>query len=490
MTTFAHFLELDAALVSAGFPPTPPWWLEQLEGFYAHPTARRLVARVGRGGVKSTTAVKFALCELLFGSWQVAPGERHWGVFVSVRSDEAMARLRQAETMCQALGIESRLVGDELRFEHLPLGMKVFPGTVGAVSGPRAVCKVGDEVSKWWSDDRKANPAREVIASMRAMSVTHAGAREFLVSSAFGTVDYHHELVEAGTNEQQLVVEAPTWIANPSITEEQTHELEPDTAIWSREYAAKPGVTVTNAFDPADLAACFGRAPLGDEVRAFISTDFSSLRNDGTAYIAGHETHVGELVIREVDGWDGEQLRHVEMDDLVATIAKRARFWGCKTVFGDQREEASLRSLFAKHKLVFKSYAWTEKSKDAAVMMLRRLKRERKLVICSEQPTPTPSKAPVLRRQLAGMKAHLTPSGRTHYATNGLDYASALITLAHAGLEGDALKFRQRSVGLISANGGRNLSGEAVRGVTVWRGQKLTPEQEWKKIWNDEGRRR
>ena len=37
-----------------------------------------------------------------------------------------------------------------------------------------------------------------------------------------------------------------------------------------------------------------------------------------------------------------------------------------------------------------------------------------------------------LRKQMIACKAHLLPSGRTRYATNGLDYLSALITLIHA----------------------------------------------------------
>ena len=45
---------------------------------------------------------------------------------------------------------------------------------------------------------------------------------------------------EKGNNTFQLVAQAPSWIANPTITEEETHDAEPDLLDWSREYAAIP----------------------------------------------------------------------------------------------------------------------------------------------------------------------------------------------------------------------------------------------------------
>ena len=58
MSSFAHYLEVDERLTRLGYLPTTPWWLGELERFYAHPTARTLVARVGRAGIKSTTAAR------------------------------------------------------------------------------------------------------------------------------------------------------------------------------------------------------------------------------------------------------------------------------------------------------------------------------------------------------------------------------------------------------------------------------------------------
>jgi hypothetical protein len=120
----------------------------------------------------------------------------------------------------------------------------------------------------------------------------------------------------------------------------------------------------------------------------------------------------------------------MSLADVVEAIAERADEWGVRTVFGDQREEAGLRSLFAEHEIGFQSFAWTEPSKDDAVMWIRRVMRESLLCLSEHER---------FRRELVGMKARLMPSGRTKYETNGLDYASALVTLAHAALTGDVL---------------------------------------------------
>src|SRR5690606_17277875 len=156
----------------------------------------------------------------------------------------------------------------------------------------------------------------------------------------------------------------------------------------------------------------------------------SSLRGDGFTFIGGYDTTHDELAVVEVGGWEGEELRRVSMQTIVQRIAERCAHWGTRTVFGDQREEAALAALFRQQGIELKAYAWSEQSKDASVQHLRRMMRERKISICEHA---------TMRRELLGMKARLMPSGRIRYETGGLDYASAVITLMHAVVEGEIL---------------------------------------------------
>src|SRR5688500_12207996 len=102
-TMFAQLLLLDAELARHGFPPLTEWWREEFRRFYEHPMARTWAGRVGRGGIKSTSLAKLALCEVLFGSFAVPPGEIHYFAFISTRVDEASQRIRLLEAFLTAL---------------------------------------------------------------------------------------------------------------------------------------------------------------------------------------------------------------------------------------------------------------------------------------------------------------------------------------------------------------------------------------------------
>jgi len=426
---FAAYRDIDAELVSAGFVPTSAWWLEQLGRFFSR-RLRRWIIRVGRRGGKSSTLCRLAVMVALFGEWSVPKGDVAVIGIVSIKTDEAAARLRTIKTILSALGLkfDERGTEIELRGER-PVLFKVFPCSVDSV-GFTSVLVIGDEVARWESRETNANPAQEVIGSLAPTMATQPSAFMVLSSSPWSIDDFHATCFDQGDTEHQLVSFAPTWVANPTITEEETHALEPDLRVWAREYAAVPGATISAALDPTDVVRCFDRAPAGELGRGFLAIDASSLRGDAFAWIAGRESAAGELVVLECDAFEGERLRHVSMADVVKHIADRAKEWDVRRIFGDQREEAALQSLFAQHHVTLETFPWSEPSKDQAFQLLRRLMRERKVLL--------PEHAG-LRREISNVKAHLLPSGRTKYATNGLDFASALVTLSHAVIAGKCL---------------------------------------------------
>lgn len=424
---FAAYAGLDRSLVTAGFVPTSDWWLAQLRRFFSR-RLRRWIIRVGRRGGKSSTLCRLAVMVALFGEWSVPKGDVAVIAIVSVKTDEAAARLRTIKSILTALGLkfDERGTEIELRGER-PCLFKVFPCNVDSV-GFTSVLVIGDEVARWESRDTGANPAQEVIGSLAPTMATQPTAFMVLSSSPWSTDDYHATCFDQGDTAHQLASFAPTWVANPTITEEETHALEPDERVWSREYAAQPGATVSAALDPADVVACFGREPAGKLGRGFLAIDASSLRGDAFAWLAGQESDAGELAALECDAFEGERLRHVSMAQVVEHISDRAKAWDTRCVFGDQREEASLQSMFGEHGVGLEIFTWSEPSKEDAFQALRRLMRERRLLL--------PDHAG-LRREMTNIKAHLLPSGRTKYATNGLDFASCVVTLAHAVVAGN-----------------------------------------------------
>jgi len=171
-----------------------------------------------------------------------------------------------------------------------------------------------------------------------------------------------------------------------------------------------------------------------DDARGFVSIDASSLRGDAFAILSGRLTKDGHVIVDSVDGFSDEQLRGVNMNIVADRICEHCIRVQCRTVFADQYEQAALNGLLQTRGCELISYSWSEVSKEHAVLAVRRWMRERKLHVGCEGPY-----VDRLKRELCGMRARLLPSGRTSYPTNGLDFAAALLTLAHAEVKGDVL---------------------------------------------------
>lgn len=456
-----RYFAIDGALVKAGYHATSPWWKSEIVRF-ARSGRRRWVVRAGRRAGKSSTAARLAICRGLFGEWSVPPGDTAVIPFISVDRTEAAARLKTIAAILRTLGVGFDATAEEVQLRDRPLVFRVASATVRGVVGFTSVAIFCDEVARWENRDGTANPAGEVVSSLRPTIASQPSAFEFFVSSPFGTDDFHALAFDRGDDATQIVSHAPTWVANPSISERETHELEPDERVWAREFAAEPGATVSAALDPEDVAAAFGRTPRGQRTkRAFVAIDASSLRGDDFAWLSGSETTAGELVVDRVDGWEGPQLRRVSLEQIAQKLANEAKRVGAKRVFGDQREAAGLASLFTRQGILFREFPWSDVSKDTSIQWLRRALRER--LIC----LPAHEK---LRRELGSLKARLTPSGRIHYATSGQDYASALITLAHAAVAGDVLSrtdwgvFHRANDALNGGIGGQGLEPFDARG--------------------------
>lgn len=246
---FAALMRQDDVLVSHGFPPITPWWRATLERFYAS-GKRRLVARVGRKGTKSATMCRVAVCEALRGAHVLRPGDIGLAAFLSENSKEAKARLFTVQAILRALGAGFEPVDGELGLTGKEIRFGVRAARVGAVSGPTVICLVADEAAKWRDDDTGANPATEVLRSVRPAMATQVNAHEFMLSSPWSTLDAHHDAFEEGDTDEQMVAYAPTWVANPTISEARTHELEKDLPTWEREYKAIPmGSSEVHFFD-------------------------------------------------------------------------------------------------------------------------------------------------------------------------------------------------------------------------------------------------
>lgn len=462
MSAFSHFEAMDRQLVAAGFPATSPWWLETLRRFYAS-GRRQLVLRVGRRGGKSSTLGRVGVLEALAGDHVVPPGDLGIVAFISTTRDEAAKRLRTVESILRALNVAFKPLreGQGLELVDRPIAFQVFVASVAGVSGPTVICAIADEVAKWSDSDTGANPAKEVLASLRPTMATQKNARMFLSSSPLSTLDAHHAAFELGDTDHQVIAYAPTWIAHPELTEEELRRDEPDARIFRREYEAIPAASVSAAFDPDAVDRAFAPRPELPPRRAFMVVDPSGLRGDrftwGVARLVvpdpeeGYQRGAAGNVLRRRDGspliradWrpNAPRLQFVKVgafdegfwnlsatavvDALAATAAEH----GIEHVFSDQRESFALESLFRSKSLRFAPLPWTNANKAQAVERVRRWLADGFLQLPEHE---------TLRRELHAFSEKYTPSGSLTFGARAGghdDFVALLLTTAIAELEG------------------------------------------------------
>jgi hypothetical protein len=471
-----------------GWPALSPWWRETLTAAERSGTRQRVIRKGRRIGASTIIAPIVAVTEALHGEHDVPPNDVGYFLFFSVKKDEAAKRLRGIATVLDSIGVKYREAGDTIELIGKPLAFKVQAASYRTAVGDTSIGIWCDEVSRWLDAESGANPASEVLASVRPTLATMPNARIWLVSSPLGVTDAHAAAFDAGDTNAQRVYFCPTWVGNPSLTEAATHDLEPDERLWRREWAAIPQASLSSAFDPDAVARAFRTAPhAADSAQAICIVDASSGGGDAFTWaIARYEVpavdHVERYLTELVHGWkniktaaatgtfpDFDNMVRVQVLDergqlvenpewraanqpalvfhkidavegrfagslagseIVRRIAADCRQWRVSVVLGDQREAFFLASEFQRHSLRFVPLTWTNANKIEAVTRLKRQFSENRLVL--------PPSREKLKKELLNYAERITQSGAITYSARGTghdDEAALLITCAMGELE-------------------------------------------------------
>jgi hypothetical protein len=428
-----HLPTLERALVAKGFPEMSAWWRATVTRFYRS-ARRQLVLRVGRRGGKSSTLCRLAVLEALYGGHVVAPGDVGVVAIVSVSLAEAGQRLRTVKAVLDALSVKWKPCEGGIELVGRPVAFRVFAASVAGVVGFTCIGAICDEVARWRDADTGANPATEVLASLRPTLAGQAHARIFLSSSPLGTLDAHAVAFDAGESDFQAVAFAETWVARPTLTEAETRALEPDERVWRREYGAIPQSGSLACFDAEAVERAFGQEVV--VVRGgppFMVLDPSSGRKDSWTWGVGARVELADgterLRFALIEGVGGKFSDKLSGDVLVDRLAGVAREWGVDVVVSDQRESYLLSSAFQKRGLRFRSHDWTSVSKIEGIERLRRWLLEGYLVLPEHEK---------LRRELLTFEERIAPSGAFTFGARGSgsdDYVALLITAALADIK-------------------------------------------------------
>jgi len=474
----SSLLGISAKLASAGVPPLSDYWRAEAERFYTHPSARVLVECVGRGGDKSRTSAMMAVAEVLAGEFAVPAGERHHFVHVSENREEAAKTLSILEQYLKILGVPCTRAGDTIELDSAPRGFKVLACRIGAVSGPRCIGWTADEAAKW--GDEGVDPTAEVIASIKGMTITHAGARGRIFSSPMGAAGTFYETWAAGDTDAQITGHAASWEANPSITEAQCHILFPDPREFNREARAIPQAGVSACFeaewlDESHDPLLLPHDPQGSPVYVIDASDVSGNSNcewaGGIAtwlapritpeslyvwktnvYPPGHPWEgraSGKCIATDASGnhiysgvvetppvlaltqvW-GTRARGTTIDQLHNRIAVDCRRWGIQVATGDQYNALANIGGLANRGIRFARRPWNATNKQAAVAFLRRLFLDGRLLL---DPHASEADWQILRRQLVNYEERIVGGGLQYKGRGLSDRASLLLVAALASL--------------------------------------------------------
>lgn len=405
----------DRVLVDHGYHPTSPWWLEQLERLWTHPTAFRLVEQVGRRGGKSSTIVRVAVAEVVDRDWSVPPGDPcHVFAFFSVKRGEAIARLDGVEQVLRVRGIAHHRSRDDLgpyiRLADRPLEWRALPANFRTAVGFTLVGFVADELARWIDNESSSNPATHVLQAARPAMLSHMaeGAHEYLISSPMAEEGAHWDAVSQGDTADQVVAIASTWEANPTLSREDCERLartearDGEDVVMERDYGAvAQPLSAVGRLDPG-LIVWLEQPPEPEPGDAVVSgSDLGMRRNSSAqcvAYLRG-ETYLVALV-DEMQPEPGEPLRPTVVCSQHRANLERL---GAASTMADGHYRESLREAFLGSELVVLD---APKQASGPIVRLRTLMQEGSVrVWCGEQMRER------LSEQLRGTRLVPTPNG-------------------------------------------------------------------------------
>lgn len=262
---FAVLLIEERLRATPGWFPASPWWLDVVSEALPR-EYRRVFCRVGRRGGKSSSICRFAVGEVFAGlmGWahDVSAGDVGTVVIVSAIKEQAGDRTDTIAAILDACKVDHKPRFQRVELKDGPYRFKAYAANKGAVVSQSTSVAMLDEVAHWRDDDSGKNPARAIIKALSPSMINDPDAIMWGISSPWVEDDVHAvELESAREHPRRGAYEAPTWIANPTLTEQDTRDEEEDDVVWAREYAAIPM--------RGDVRAWFDASAIDDALKGF-----------------------------------------------------------------------------------------------------------------------------------------------------------------------------------------------------------------------------
>lgn len=425
------YLRLDKMLAAAGWHATSPFFLKELLRFVGAVVVSWVMV-IGRRGGKSSFLCRLGVAQAVFGEWSVPQGDVGVIAVVSVSLAEAKQRLRTVKEILDAIGEPYSATSERIRLHRRPAEFRALACSLSGVVGFTALAILCDEVGGW-RDDTGSNPARDVIDKLSPTMLTVSSAFMVLSSAPDSIHTLHHERFLQGNNEHQIVSHGASWIANPTLSKEQTIQLEPNERVWSREFAA---IASEHQAEPLLNKEAVVRA-LSDNVdrgrtigkRVVCLDPSSGTGGDAFTYVVGgwNEREDGKrlICIDEANGQRGPFAHFIRPDEIIRTrVRSMVCSYGATEVYSDQHLAPLVEAECKLLSLDFKSFPFTHENKQDAVRKLALMLEQDQLVL--------PRGNGWLRQELLGFTEKISKLGKTTWEARGKkhdDMVSALLIL-------------------------------------------------------------
>jgi len=322
------------------WPDMSPFWVKTIALCYFAGRLNNLF-RVGRRGGKSSSICRVALYECLEGDHQIPAGDTGVFAIISALLPQAKDRIKTLVALCKALDIQYKATQTEIKFEGKNTEIRCFAATKEAVVSFTCIGAVCDEEALW-RDEEGTNPAAEILENLRPTTATMPNAKIWHISAPWSTLDVHYLAFERGLQRDQICFYAPSWVANPTLTEEKTHELEPDDPTWERQYKAIPSA--------ADETKFFNAALIDQARKIYLQTpeadtkaggDLAFRKDSAAVCVVSGNNDFARLEFEK--SWTPERGRPLRPTEVIGEIVRIATQAGADSLCADLHYIESVR---------------------------------------------------------------------------------------------------------------------------------------------------
>ena len=288
------------------------------------------------------------------------------------------------ECLASTQGQERAVTGSLIK-TCWPVEIGIYTASRRSMRGVTGLWYIGDEIAHWDTAEGSDNEDKEVIRSVLPSFATLSKLKpkKLLISSPLGKQGVLWETYEKReSNPRTLVLKAPSWLVNPSLTQDYLDEQqEKDPEAYLREFGAEfSDASTGSAYLPAKIVdQCVerGRTSLppqtGIEYVAWIDAAFS---RDRFSFGVGHRSQDGQgamAILDHMQHWTPARKKGKDLDpdEIIGEVAQIARAYRCDKIHGDQFSEALIHASFRRHGVAFVEQVASAPEKNDAYQNLR-----------------------------------------------------------------------------------------------------------------------